>query len=144
MRKFSYFWLLLAMVLSACGPAKPSLTVEGAWARPSPMDAMNGAFYLTIRNRGSQPDRLIGAASPACGMVELHESYMMEGGAMGMRPLAGGIEVPANGTVEFKPGGLHIMCMHIQEPFKPGNRVPLTLRFEQAGELQVEVEVREQ
>jgi len=123
---------------------KGGLRVEGAWGRPSPEMAESGAFYMTIYNDGTQDDRLISAASPVCGTVELHESFMTSDGAMGMRPVEGGIPVPAGGKVELKVGGLHVMCINIQRGFEAGKKVPLTLHFEKGGDLSVEVEIREQ
>lgn len=143
-KRFVFLLLLLALLLTACGVKKGGLRVEGAWGRPSPKMAMAGAFYMTIYNDGAQDDRLISAASPACGTVELHESYMTPEGAMGMRPVAGGIPVPAKGKAELKVGGLHIMCIDVKEGFEVGKKVPLTLHFEKGGDLSVEVEIRQE
>ncbi len=141
-------WIIvLALILVACRSqsAKPGIRVEKAWGRPSPKMAMAGAFYMTIYNDSDQADRLLSASSPACKMIELHESYMMENGSMGMRPVQGGyIEIPARGSVELKVGGLHIMCMEKQAEFKEGDKYPLTLKFEKAGDITVEVEIHQQ
>ncbi|MBN1665767.1 MAG: copper chaperone PCu(A)C, partial [Anaerolineales bacterium] len=84
------------------------------------------------------------AASPACATIELHEAYMTAEGAMGMRPVTGGqIPVPAQGEVELKPGGLHIMCIEKQVEFEVGTIIPLTLEFEQSGSLELDVEIRQ-
>ncbi len=139
-----FVFLVLALVLAACGGKKGSLRVEGAWGRPSPKMAMAGAFYMTIYNDSSQDDRLISASSPVCGTVELHESYMTPEGAMGMRPIEGGIPVPAKGKAELKVGGLHIMCIDIKQGFEVGKKVPVTLKFEKGGDLSIEIEIRQQ
>lgn len=138
---------LIALLLTACqGPAAggKTIVVEGAWGRPSPKVAEAGAFYMVIRNTGKQADRLVSAESPACGMTELHESVMNAQGVMEMRPVAGGIEVPAGGQAELKVGGLHVMCMQKKAEFQPGARIPLTLHFEKAGDVALEVEIRQQ
>ena len=138
--------LLLALVLTACTspPEGPAITVEGAWGRPSPKVATAGAFYMVIKNSGSEADKLIGGSSEACGVVELHEAYMTDEGAMGMRPVTGGyIEVPAGGQAELKVGGLHVMCIEKLVDFEVGAILPLTLQFEKSGEMTLEVEVRE-
>ncbi len=142
----SNFLLLLGFVLAGCqsGPAGPEIVIEEAWGRPSPKVATAGAFYMTIKNTGGEADRLLGAGSPACGAVELHESYMTEEGAMGMRPVQNGyIEIPAGGEVELKVGGLHIMCIDKLVEFETGTKMSVTLQFEGSGEMDVEVEIRE-
>ncbi len=136
--------IVAALVLAACsasGAAKP--TVENVWGHASPDMADTGAFFMVIRNPGSQADKLTSARSEACGVIELHEMYMNADGTMGMRPVSGGtIEIPANGSVELKPGGLHVMCLQKKGEFKSGTKVPLTLVFEKGGELKTEAEIR--
>jgi len=139
--------LAMAVLQAGCLPAASGgtqITVKEAWGRPSPAEAMMGAFYMVIQNEGKTADTLVGASTPACGTVELHESYMSRDNVMGMRPVEGGkIEVPAGGLVELKPGSLHMMCIQKQVAFEVGEKIMLALQFEQAGELEVEVEIRE-
>ena len=145
-RKFFVILLaVLALTVSACAPkaSGPQIRVEGAWGRQSPKVATAGAFYMTIYNDGTEADKLVSATSSACGMVELHESYMMDNGAMGMRPVEGGfIEIPAGGSAELKVGGLHVMCMEKMADFKAGDKYQITLKFEKAGEIVVEAEIK--
>ncbi len=147
--KGSYFVLvviIIGMVLAGCQsrPQGPQINIETPWGRPSPKIADAGAFYMIIRNTGSEPDKLIGGKSSACGMVELHESYLTAEGAMGMRPVQGGvIEVPAGGQAELKVGGLHIMCLKKLVDFTPGTKLQLALEFEKSGEKTVDVEIRQ-
>lgn len=139
--------VLVTFAVSACQPAAsgPQITVEGVWGRNSPKVATSGAFYMVIHNNGAEADKLLSAASPACMMVELHESYMMDNGAMGMRPVEGGsIEIPAGGSVELKVGGMHVMCMEKMSDFNIGDKYEITLKFEKAGEIVVEAEIKEQ
>jgi len=143
-------WTLILMVvmlflLFACGSGADSgIKVEGAWGRVSPMNAENGAFYMQLVNESSEDDALLSATADLCGTVELHESYMDEGGMMVMRPVEGGnIPVPAGQTIELKVGGLHVMCLGIDNPFEVGQTVSMTLVFEKAGERNVDVEIRE-
>ncbi|MBI5933313.1 MAG: copper chaperone PCu(A)C [Chloroflexi bacterium] len=141
------FLILAALALSACAPKAggAQIRVEDAWGRPSPAAASAGAFYMTIYNDGSEADTLLSATSPACMMAELHESYMMDNGAMGMRPVEGGsIEIPAGGSAELKVGGLHVMCMDKMADFKTGDTYQITLKFEKAGEIVVDVEIKDQ
>jgi copper(I)-binding protein len=133
-------------MLVGCSPSSgPDISIENAWGRPSPKVATAGAFYMMIKNNGSEADKLVAAESPACAVVELHESYKTEEGAMGMRAVEGGtIEVPAKGQAELKMGGLHIMCIEKLEDFEVGAVLPLTLEFEKSGEITIKVDIREQ
>jgi copper(I)-binding protein len=136
-----FFGLILTGCLTTSGP---DITIENAWGRPSPKVAAAGVFYLVIKNQGDVGDKLVVGESPACGVVELHESYMTEDGAMGMRPVEGGfIEVPAGGEVELKMGGLHIMCIDKLEDFNEGAVFPLTLNFEKSGNITFDIEIRQ-
>jgi protein SCO1/2 len=136
----------LAALLQQAASAsdRPQIQVENTWGRALPKAVTAGEFYMVIRNQGNQPDKLVGGRSPACGMTELFEGYQTPLGAMGMRPVSGGfIEVPPMGLVELKAGGLHIMCMDKQQDFASGIHFPLTLEFEQSGEITVQVSIRQ-
>ena len=136
--------MLAVTVFFLAGCAPPSgVSIEGAWGRSVPASTANSAFYMTIRNSGSQADQLTSVKSSACGMAELHESFMGADGVMGMRPVTGGkIQVPAGGSVELKAGGLHIMCMEKKGSFDPGVKVQATLTFAQAGDKSIEIEIK--
>lgn len=131
---------VLLLLLSACSPK--TLTVSDVWGRPSPSAATNAAFYLTISNPTGEADQLTSADSSACGATELHEMYDKGDGVMGMRPVEG-IEIPAGDTVTLQPGGFHVMCIDRLEDFSPGDGVPLTLQFRNAGTITVDATIRE-
>jgi copper(I)-binding protein len=115
------------------------IEITGFWARAMlPNQPVAGGF-LTLANTGAD-DRLMTATSPRAGRVELHE-MMMEGDVMKMRAIEGGIALPAGATVELKPGGLHIMFFDIAERFEEGQTVPVTLTFEKAGAVTLELPV---
>ena len=135
--------LVFALLVPACS-TKPTggIQIEDTWGRASPQIAKNGAFYMIIKNTGSEADALIGARSDACGMTELHESSMDSQGVMQMHPVER-IELPASGQVELAVGGLHVMCMYKLVDFSPGASISLTLVFEKAGEKRVDFEIRE-
>ena len=116
------------------------LTISGAFARATLPNAPVGGGFLTIVNSGSEADRLIAAATPVAGEVQLHE-MKMDGDVMKMAQLPDGIEIPAGATVTLAPGGLHLMFMQLKEPLVEGTRVPVTLTFEKAGTVEVEVEI---
>jgi hypothetical protein len=112
------------------------VSVESAWARPTPPSAKLGAGYLTVVNAGAA-DRLVGARSPAAARVEMHVT-LRDGEIMRMREVKE-LSLPANGRLEFKPAGAHLMLVDLKRPFKQGDKVPVTLRFEKAGEVKVDL-----
>jgi len=93
---------------------------------------------MKIENKGIA-DQLLSASSPAAGEVQLHE-MAMEGSVMKMRQVKD-IPVPAGGSVELKPGGLHLMLMNIKAPLAAGESVPVKLKFAKAGEVEVKMPV---
>lgn len=104
--------------------------------------APTGAAYFRITNTGTTPDRLIEARSAAARSAQLHE-HRMEGGIARMRPVEGGIAIEPGASVLLERGGLHVMLMGLAQPFEPGGTVDLTLVFERAGavELQLPFEI---
>jgi len=98
------------------------------------------AGYMTIRNSTGAADQLIGAESPRAGRVELHVMEM-DGAMMQMRPTAS-VEVPAAGEAALAPGGTHLMFLDLAEPFTPGETIPVTLIFAQAGRVEASLPVR--
>jgi copper(I)-binding protein len=123
---------LLALLAT---PALAQIEIENAWARATPPGAETAAGYMTIRNRSSSPDRLIRVASPLAARVEMHV-HLHDGDVMRMRQVKG-YDIPANGSLELKSGGAHLMFVDIKRPFKEGEKIPVTLRFERAGERKV-------
>jgi copper(I)-binding protein len=116
-----------------------SLSIDHPFARATPPGAKTGGAFFVVENTGKTSDKLIGVASPAAGGTELHE-MAMDGGVMKMRAIAA-IDVPAGGKLELKPGGYHVMMFDLKQPLKPGDKVPLTLTFENAGSILVSVDV---
>lgn len=99
-----------------------------------------GGGFVTVINHGKETDRLISASSPSAAEVQIHE-MKMEGDVMKMAQLPNGIEIAPGATVELKPGGLHLMFMHVAEPFQEGATVKATLVFEKAGSIELEFKV---
>lgn len=131
-------YVLLALMLVA-GPAFSQVQIENAWARATPPGAKTGAAYMVIRNQSASPDRLIGAESALAARVETHV-HIKEGEVMRMREV-NGFDIPANGSFELKPGGPHLMFVDIRKPFKEGEKIAVTLKFEKAGATPVEFNV---
>lgn len=111
-------------------------------ARPSLPGQQNGAAYLSLENRGKQPDRLLAASSPIAKSVQIH-SMKMEGDVMKMRE-ADGIALAPAAKVAMQPGdGYHIMLLGLEKPLKAGDKFPMTLTFEKAGKLEISVWVED-
>ncbi|MCP9337695.1 copper chaperone PCu(A)C [Stutzerimonas xanthomarina] len=118
------------------------LEATQAWSRAMPPTAPTGAVYFTLQNPGDSPDRLLGVRTPRAKKAELH-THVHEGEMMRMKQIDS-IELPAGGQVEFKPGGHHVMLFELSAPLAAGERFPLTLEFEHAGEVTVEVSIQDQ
>jgi copper(I)-binding protein len=137
---------LLALAVVFARPASAQqvkigdLVLDHAWARATPGGAKVGGGYLSIENKGATPDKLIGGSSSAAGKVEVHE-MTMNNGVMKMRPVQGGLSISPGQSVTLAPGGYHLMMMELRGPLKKGDKVPLTLKFEKAGEVNVTLEV---
>ncbi|HEX6137007.1 MAG TPA: copper chaperone PCu(A)C [Casimicrobiaceae bacterium] len=115
------------------------LRIGHPYARPTPPGARTGGAYFAIENLGKEPDRLLRLASPAAGAVELH-SMTMQGNVMRMRSVAA-LDVPAGRKVTLGPSGYHAMLLDLKRPLAVGDKVPLTLTFEKAGSIDIEVPV---
>jgi copper(I)-binding protein len=125
---------------SAPGAGSASLKIEDAFARPAPSGGNGGAF-LTVVNAGPAADRLVAARSPVAPTIEFHET-IDDNGIMKMRAAPGGFDVPANGRLELKPGGRHVMFIGLTAPLVEGEEVELTLVFEKAGQITVKAPIR--
>jgi hypothetical protein len=117
-----------------------ALEISHPWTRATPPTAKTGGGFLTITNKGPTADRLIAARSPVSLKVEVHE-MKMDGSVMRMRELEKGLEIPPGATVTLKPGSYHIMFMELKAPLAKDGKVPVTLVFEKAGSIDVELQV---
>ena len=161
--------LIAILVLSACSSvsAGPQIEIQDPWVRAAKMmggmesmesqqmsegqmqsegemaghtaGSNSGAFFV-IKNTGGEADKLIAAASDVAETVEIHLSEMKDG-VMTMRQVPG-IDVPARGQAELKPGSYHVMLINIQRDLNPGDKVSVNLEFEKAGTITIEAEVR--
>ncbi len=115
--------------------------IRNVWARPATQSDGLSAVYMVIENTGDQPDRLLHAHCEAAETVELHQSRM-ENGVMKMQPVEF-VEVPPRGTVELKPGGLHVMLIGLTRDLNPGDTFELELHFEKLGHVEVQAVVQQ-
>ncbi|WP_417307402.1 copper chaperone PCu(A)C [Devosia sp.] len=116
------------------------LELSGAFSRATAPNAPVAGGYVTITNTGDSDDRLVAASSPVAGMVQLHE-MKMDGDVMKMGELEDGISVPAGETVTLAPGGLHLMFMKLNDQLVEGETVPVTLTFEKAGSVDIDLAI---
>ena len=128
--------LLFALIAS---PAIAQITVTDAWTRATAPGTKIAAGYMTIKNAGKTPDKLVAASSPAAEKVETHVT-VKEGDIFRMREVKG-YDIPAGGSFALKPGGAHLMLVNVKAPLKEGDKVPLVLRFERAGQVKTELQV---
>lgn len=141
----SFFLGVAVLAIASAAQAQDTVTELGAlrivnpWSRAAGQ-GMQGAGFLVIRNTGAVPDRLLSATSPAAGRMELH-THIRDGDVMRMRPVQD-IPVPANGEVSLQPGGLHLMLIGLTQPMNIGQAIPVTLRFERAGEVTIELAIQ--
>jgi copper(I)-binding protein len=117
------------------------LVITQAWSRATPGGAKIGGGYLTIENRGSAPDRLIGGSADIADKIQVHE-MAMNNGVMTMRPLDQGLSIEPGKTVKLAPGGYHLMMFDLKSPLKQGDKVPVTLEFEKAGKVNLTLDVQ--
>ncbi|MBZ9695312.1 MULTISPECIES: copper chaperone PCu(A)C [unclassified Mesorhizobium] len=116
------------------------LEIEHPWSRATPAGAKVAGGYFTIVNKGSTPDRLLSISSDVSEKAELHQMGVKEG-VMTMRPVDGGLEVPAGGKVALAPGGYHLMFIGLKRQPKQGEKFAATLTFEKAGTVNIEFAV---
>ena len=116
-----------------------SLEIGSPWSRSTPKGSQTAIGYMTIKNNGTTPDRLIGGSIDVATNFELH-SMVMENGIAKMRELKD-VEIGPGQTIEFKPGGSHVMFVDLKHPLSKGEHVKGTLIFEHAGKVQIEYSV---
>lgn len=149
----------LVFAFSACNSGGAAgVSAENVWARAAKMTAMgsdtsggdmagmgtggaNSAIYMVLKNNSSTADRLVSAQGDVAKSIEIHETKM-EGDVMTMQPVAGGLEVPAKGQVELKPGGYHVMLIGLTRDLNEGDKFPVTLTFASGATLKLDVEVK--
>ena len=116
------------------------LKIEDPYARATVPAQKAGGAFVKIKNTGAA-DKLIAVSSPVAKEMQLH-TMSMEGNVMKMREVKA-IDIPANGTVELQPGGFHLMLIDLKSQLKAGDQIPVKLKFEKAGELEVKFQVKD-
>jgi len=129
------------MIFQSAAWADASVSIENAWVRDAPPHAEMSAGYLTIMNHSAQTQTLTSVSSPQFQKVEAHKTEMVNGQVRMLRE--DNVTVPAHGSVEFKPGGYHLMLIHPLHELKTGDRVELRLQFKGSQPLTVDAQIRE-
>ena len=132
--------IAISMLISLGSAQAGDIVIEHQYARAASPIAKSGAAFMHIMNNGTENDRLIAVRTDAAMMPELH-THIMEDGIAKMREVEGGFEILAGDATILERGGLHIMLMGLTNPFIHGDVITLTLIFEHAGEITIEVPI---
>lgn len=138
---FALVTVLGVGMASAHGYKIGDLEIEHPWARATPQGAKVGGGFFAVKNAGQTADRLIAVSAPdTSDKIQIHQMAVKDG-IMTMAPLPNGLDIPAKGSVELKPGGYHVMFIDLKHPLKKGDHVKAKLTFEHAGSVDVDFEV---
>ena len=143
-----YLTLIVAAATCLCFPAfapaafaHDGVHIVDPYARTMGGVGTSGAVFLVIENHQASDDRLIGVKSDAAQKVELHTHKDDGNGVMQMLHVPEGFVIPAKGEHALARGGDHVMLMGLTRELKDGDMIPVTLVFETAGEVAIEVPV---
>lgn len=134
---------LLSLLCATAGAHEYSvgdLHIDHPWSRALPPNVPNGAAYFVVHNNGKVGDRLLSASTPIADKAELH-AHVHIGEVMRMQQITS-VGIPAGGEARFEPSSNHVMLFGLKRPLAGGERFPLTLEFEKAGKVEVEVAVQ--
>jgi len=149
----AYRLLRAATVLAAVSIVSPNLvafakdftagaiTIEQPWSRATPSGAKVAAGYLTIKNTGDAPDRLLTVTADIAGHTSIHQMSMSDN-MMQMRELSDGLAIPGQGSVTLEPHSYHLMFENLKRALKQGETFSGTLAFEKAGTVSVTFDVK--
>jgi periplasmic copper chaperone A len=144
MRYITTATLIVAALISGSATAADykigAIEIMAPWSRATPKGVASAIGYMTIKNTGTTPDRLVGGSVDFARGFQLH-SMVMEGDVSKMRDLEG-VDVAPGQTIEFKPGGSHVMFVGLERPLAEGEHVKGTLVFAHAGTVQIEYDVQ--
>ena len=134
------FLALIVSAWSLLATADSELQVENAWVREAPPSAHMMAAYMTLKNPGSSDTVLTQVDSPAFDHVMLHKSEVVDGVARMIHQ--DDILIPAQGSVELKPGSFHLMMPAPEKRLKEGDRVDFILTFSNGDTIRIQADVR--
>lgn len=134
------FLFVLSLTVTGCQPKPKGMIVENAWARVAG-EGTNSAAYFVITNRTDSTDELIGASSSAATNTEIHLTSM-QNGVMKMQPQES-VQLPLGESVEFRPQGLHVMMINLNQDLVVGDDIQLTLKFKHSEDVILTIPVKE-
>ena len=117
-----------------------TIDISHPWARTRFIKEPCAAGFMTLANKGSEADRLVGAESPLAEKIEIH-GIKVVGPDISMRPLEKGVGLPPDTTITLRPRGYHLMMRGLKVPFAKGQHVPVTLTFEKSGKRDIDLVV---
>lgn len=133
------FVLLTAGLARAHGYKAGDIEIQHPWSRATVEVVPTGVVYMVLRNTGTSTDRLVGVSTPVAQKAELH-THIKDGELVRMRQVEA-IELVSSTSVALEPGGLHVMLIGLKQPLVKDQPFPLTLVFEEAGPVVVQVYV---
>ena len=141
MRRFvlSTVALCIAASVSAADVKVGNLSIDDVWARTGQPGQVSAAF-MDVKNKGTA-DKIVSAHCDFAKATELHDMKMADGKMLMMQVPA--MDVPANGDLKLKPGGYHIMLIGLNRPLVAGETLPIKLKFEKAGEVTVQAQIKD-
>lgn len=141
MRRFvlSTVVLCIAASVSAADVKVGNLSIDDVWARTGQPGQVSAAF-MDVKNKGTA-DKIVSAHCDCAKATELHDMKMADGKMLMMQVPA--MDVPANGDLKLKPGGYHIMLIGLNRPLAAGETLPIKLKFEKAGEVTVQAQIKD-
>jgi periplasmic copper chaperone A len=131
-----FFACAASVGVFAQGANVGAISINHPWARATPGAVKNSAAFMVFDNKGTA-DKLISVSGDVAKDIQIH-SMVTEAGVMKMREIKS-LDIPANGKAELKPGGFHVMLIGLKDGLKEGEKFPLKLKFEKAGEITVQV-----
>jgi len=134
-------YMLLLLIWGWAGVASAEIVIEKAWVRQPPPVADTAAGYMSLRNDGDHPVEIVTIDSDVSAAAEIH-TMRMQGNMMHMRQLPK-VTIPAHGTLELSPGGMHLMLIGLKHPLQDGQQVHITLHFADGGQLKIQAQVRD-
>ena len=140
MRALGVMMIVASLALAGCADKPTDPMVSDMVIRMAANPKAPSAGYFTVKG-GPKDDTLLSVTSPVVIRIEMHES-MSGGGMASMKPLDGGVAIPAEGTVKFEPGGKHIMLFNINPGMKIGQTIRLDFVFASGLQLQAYAPLR--
>lgn len=120
-------------------PVSTDLDVSGCWVRSLPLPAPSAGYFL-VKNLGASGVKLLAASSPSYGMVMLHQTTDHDG--LSKMSMAEAIDIPANGELQFKPGGYHAMLEKPTSTIEIGSTVTMNFLFDNGQKAVAQCEVK--